>query len=322
MKARAAQGVAGEDDPGKDDHGARLIGLFLEMMAVERAASPSTLKNYGRDLDRFRLFLRKRRETLATAGADDISAFLAALAAEGLAASTAALKTSALRQFFAFLYAEGHRGDNPAASVDRPRARRPLPKVLTAEEAARLMDAAAAEEGAKGKRLAAMVETLYAAGLRVSELVSLPLAAWRPGGASLVVRGKGGKERLAPLNRAAVAALGAYLSVRGAFVASAADPWLFPSRGATGHITAARFAQMLKALAVKAGIDPVKLSPHVLRHAFATHLLEGGADLRSVQEMLGHADISTTEIYTHVAGDRLVATVRALHPLAVRAKRR
>lgn len=295
-----------------------LVDLFLEMLAVERAAAPSTLKNYGRDLARFAAFLKRRGETLETAGAADISAFLADLEKRGLSAATAALKASAIRQFYVFLYAEGRRGDNPALSVDRPRIRRPSPKVLSVDEARRLMEAAAREEGPRGLRTRAMTETLYAAGLRVSELAALPLAAWRPGARAIVVRGKGGKERLAPLNRAACEALAAYLAVRGTFAPDGASPWMFPSRGGTGRITAARVAQILKDLAVKAGIDPARLSPHVLRHAFATHLLEGGADLRSVQEMLGHADIATTEIYTHVAGDRLAAVVAEKHPLSRR----
>lgn len=292
------------------------IALFIEMMAVERAAARSTLKNYGRDLARFSAFLRSRGETLLTAGADDISAWLAVLHAEGAAASTAALKVSALRQFYQFLYGEGLRSDNPAKAVDRPRARRPLPKLLSAEEAGRLMEASRGD-GPKPARLRAMVETLYAAGLRVSELVSLPLSAYRPGAGYLLVRGKGGKERLAPLGDKAGRALEAYLPLRAAFLpAGASSAYLFPSRGASGHVTAARFAQMLKELAVRAGIEPSKVSPHVLRHAFATHLLDGGADLKSVQQMLGHADITTTQIYTHVAQDRLRDLVFAKHPLA------
>jgi integrase/recombinase XerD len=295
----------------------RLIALFLDMMAVERGAAAMTLKNYGRDLERFGAFVRTRKETLRTAGAADISAFLAAIEKEGLAASTAALKVSALRQFYQFLYSEGHRGDNPARAVDRPRLRRPLPKTLSAEEAARLA-AAASGETARDMRLKAMVETLYAAGLRVSELVSLPYTAYRRGQPFLLVRGKGGKERLAPLGGAARKALEDYASRRGEFLGEGEDsPFLFPSRGKTGHVTAARFAQMLKDLAVRAGIAPGRISPHVLRHAFATHLLDGGADLRSVQQMLGHADITTTQIYTHVAQERLREAVQK-HPLAKR----
>lgn len=293
-----------------------LIGRFLEMMAVERDASASTLKNYGRDLERFEAFAKTRGETLETAGPADLSAFLAALAAEGLAASTAALKASALKQFYIFLYTEGLRGDNPAAEVDRPKTRRPLPKTLSPEEALRLMEAAEEEGGARALRLKAMVELLYSAGLRVSELTSLPLSAYRKGARGLIVRGKGGKERIAPLGAEAAAALEAYSRVRSSFPGAADSAFLFPSRGKTGRLTPARFAQQLKDLALKAGIDPARLSPHVLRHAFATHLLEGGADLRSVQDMLGHADITTTQIYTHVAGERLAEIVRTRHPLA------
>ncbi len=300
---------------------ARLIEAFLEMMAVERAAAPSTLKNYGRDLERFAGFTRTRNETLETAGAEDIAAWLETLEADGLAASTAALKVSALRQFFQFLYTEGHRGDNPSAAIDRPKTKRPLPKILSATEVDALFQAASAMEGAAGTRLIAMLEILYAAGLRVSELVSLPIAAIRKGERMIIVRGKGDKERMAPLTQRAIDAVDAYIGVRNEFLpkqkaSAGSSPWLFASRGKTGHLTAARFAQMLKDLAVIAGLPVARVSPHVLRHAFATHLLEGGADLRSVQQMLGHADITTTEIYTHVAQDRLRDLVFSKHPLA------
>ncbi len=311
--------AAAAPDPAGADR--RLMDAFLEMMAVERAAAANTLKNYGRDLMRFAVFAGARGETLETAGAGDIAAWLAALEADGIAASTAALKVSALKQFYRFLYEEGYRADNPAASIDRPKTRRPLPKILSTDEVAALFDAAENIDGAAGLRLTAMLELLYAAGLRVSELVSLPLAAARKGERALIVRGKGGRERLAPLTPRAVAAIDAYLEVRKAFLpkkkaGASASPWLFPSRGKTGHVTAARFAQMLKDLAVSAGVSPARVSPHVLRHAFATHLLEGGADLRSVQQMLGHADITTTQIYTHVAQDRLRDLVFSKHPLA------
>lgn len=298
-----------------------LIALFLDMMTVDRAAAANTLKNYGRDLERFASFVRRRNETLLTAGADDIAAFLETLEAEGLAASTAALKCSALRQFYIFLYAENHRGDNPTVAIERPKTRRPLPKVLTEEEAARLVETAVGP-GAKALRLRAMVELLYSAGLRVSELVSLPLTAAERGGDALLVRGKGGKERLAPVGGPARRALKDYLAVRREFLARNRDGepapsrFLFPSRGGTGHVTAARFAQLIKELAIKAGIAPERVSPHVLRHAFATHLLSGGANLRAVQSMLGHADITTTEIYTHVAQERLKGLVFSAHPLA------
>ena len=296
-----------------------LVALFLEMMAVERAAAPSTLKNYGRDLERFASFVRRRGEGLDTAGTDDIAAFLAELEREGLSAATAALKVSALRQFYLFLYAEGLRADNPAAAIERPKIARPLPKILSENEAARLVAAAGEGGPAKAARLRAMVEILYAGGLRVSELVALPVAAARPGEAFLLVRGKGGRERLAPLGGPARQALEAYLEVRSVFLKGLppkAAVFLFPSRGASGHLTAARFAQLLKELAARAGVEPSRVSPHVLRHAFATHLLDRGADLRSVQQMLGHADITTTQIYTHVAQDRLRETVFRKHPLA------
>lgn len=317
MRARAA--VA---EPSQDE---RLIALFLEMMTVDRNAAAMTLKNYGRDLVRFEAFIRKRKETLLTAGADDISAFLAALERDGLSAATAALKVSALRQFYSFLYEEGHRGDNPAQLIDRPKTRRPLPKVLTIEETARLAEAASGADP-RAVRLRAMVELLYSAGLRVSELVGLPLSAMRKDGGVLLVRGKGGRERLAPIGGAAARALSDYLVVRPEFLPKAKDgavidsAFLFPSRGKTGHVTAARFAQSLKDLAVKADVAPSRVSPHVLRHAFATHLLSGGADLRAVQVMLGHADITTTQIYTHVAQDRLRDLVFTAHPLAKKRK--
>lgn len=302
------------------DANIRLLDAFLEMMAVERAAAANTLKNYGRDLGRFAVFCKPRGETLETAGGEDIAAWLEVLEADGLAASTAALKVSALRQFYQFLYTEGYRSDNPTASIERPRTKRPLPKVLTSKEVDALFVASQEIEGAAGLRMQAMLEIIYSAGLRVSELVTLPLGAIRAGERLVIIRGKGGKERLAPLTGKAINAVNAYLGARNSFLSkkppSASSPWMFPSRGKTGHITTARFAQMLKDLAIAAGISPTKVSPHIMRHAFATHLLEGGADLRSVQQMLGHADITTTQIYTHVAQDRLRDLVFSKHPLA------
>lgn len=310
--------------PARPDDG-RLIALFLDMMTVDRAAAPSTLKNYGRDLQRFSAFIRRRKEKLLTAGADDIAAFLETLEDEGLSASTAALKCSALRQFFAFLYAEDYRGDNPAAAIDRPKTRRPLPKILSEAEAARLVEAADGA-GAKALRLRAMVELLYGSGLRVSELVSLPLSSVDGAREAILVRGKGGKERLVPVGAAARRALANYLAVRDEFLppidgGKKPSRFLFPSRGKTGHVTAARFAQLIKELAAEAGIAAERVSPHVLRHAFATHLLSGGANLRAVQTMLGHADITTTEIYTHVAQDRLKDLVFTRHPLAKKGRK-
>lgn len=296
---------------------ARLIGLFLGMMAVERAAARRTLGNYRKDLERFARSLAARGETLRSAGADDIAAFAAQMRADGLAPSTAAAKISAIRQFYFFLYAEGLRDDNPAGLVERPKLRRPLPKVLSTDEARRLVEAVDAQDGPRAARLRAMVELIYASGLRVSELVALPVSAVDRGQETMIVRGKGDRERMAPIGAHARVALDAYLQSRSAFIpAGGASKFLFPSRAASGHLTAARFAQLLKELARAAGIPPERVSPHVLRHAFATHLLEGGADLRSVQAMLGHADISTTEIYTHVAPSRLTKLVLERHPLA------
>lgn len=298
-----------------------LVALFLDMMAIDRGAAANTLKNYGRDLERFAKFVRNQGESLITAGPDDITAYLAAIESEGLSPATAALKCSAIRQFYLFLYTEDYRADNPAAAVDRPKLHRPLPKILSEEEAAKLVEAARGDS-AKSLRLLAMSELLYGAGLRVSELVSLPVAAIDRSTPAVRVKGKGGKERVIPLGGAAIRALDCYIAVRNEFLRKDADGkpipslYLFPSRGASGHMTAARFAQLIKELALNAGISPERVSPHVLRHAFATHLLSGGANLRAVQTMLGHADISTTEIYTHVAQDRLKELVFNNHPLA------
>jgi integrase/recombinase XerD len=291
---------------------------FLEMMAVERAAASNTLLAYGKDLAEAAGFLAKRRSTLATATAEDVEAYFADLGARGMAAATAARRRAAVRQFYRFVLGEGWRTDDPSRRVDAPKRGRPLPKLLTREEVERLIAAGLGDGGAEGLRLACMIELLYASGLRVSELVALPLSAVIRDPAFIIVRGKGGKERLAPLSGPARAGLKAYLGARPAFLPKGdrANPALFPSRGAGGRLTARRVAQMLDQAALNAGIDPAKVSPHVLRHAFATHLLEGGADLRTVQTLLGHADISTTQIYTHVASDRLSEVVRAKHPLA------
>lgn len=292
------------------------VEAFLEMMAVERDASPNTLSAYERDLADAQAFLADRGGLMGAA-VDDVEAWFGDLARRGLSASTAARRRSAVRQFYRFALAEGWLSQDPSRRVDAPRKGRPLPKVLTAEEVARLIEAARLRDGAAGARLACMIELIYAGGLRVSELVGLRLEALAADPAYLIVRGKGGKERLAPLNASAREAVKAYLDVRAGFLRPGddANPWLFPSRGAGGRLTRRRFAQLLDEAAAAAGIDPEKVSPHVLRHAFATHLLEGGADLRVVQTLLGHSDISTTQIYTHVAGDRLREAV-SKHPLA------
>ncbi len=299
---------------------AGLIENFLDMMSAERGASINTIAAYRRDLLDFSASGDMRRLTR-----DDVRKYLTALSRSGIAGSSQARKLSALRQFFGFLYAEGIRKDDPTSSIDAPKRQRPLPKILTREDIDALIEAARAEaaKGAEGLRLLCIVEMLYAAGLRVTELVGLPLAAVRDRSGFLLVKGKGKKERLAPLNPEARESIANYLAVREEFLPSglrrkSAEHFLFPSRSAEGYLTRRRCHQMLKDLALKACLDPEKLSPHVLRHAFATHLVEGGADLRSVQTMLGHADIATTQIYTHVASDRLTAVMETAHPLSRR----
>jgi integrase/recombinase XerD len=288
------------------------------MMSAERAAAKNTLTAYAKDLEDASGFLAHRGRDLADAAAEDVEAYFVALGARGLAPATAARRRSAVRQFYRFVLGEGWREDDPSRRVEAPRKGRRLPKVLSRQEMDRLIAAAGARDGAQGLRLACMIELAYAAGLRISELTGLSLAALARDPAYLIVRGKGGKERLAPLNDAARAAVKAYLAVRPAFLPKGdkANPWLFPSRGKGGRLTPRRFGQLLDAAAADAGVDPERVSPHVLRHAFATHLLEGGADLRVVQTLLGHADIATTQIYTHVAGDRLREVVATKHPLA------
>jgi integrase/recombinase XerD len=294
---------------------------FLEMMAVERGAARHTLDAYRRDLADYARFLRRRRLTIESANGEAVRAYLSELSKRGMAASTVARRLSALRQLHRFVFLEGGRPDDPTQTVDGPRRRRPLPRLLEQAEIEALIAAARARPGARGVRLVAILELLYASGLRASELIGLPLSALAPDRRFLVVRGKGGKERLVPVGRAAAAALKAYLAVRDTFVrGSRGSPHLFPSRARQGHLTRQRLAQLLRELAPDAGLDAA-LSPHVLRHAFASHLLAGGADLRALQLMLGHADIATTEIYTHVQGERLAAVVRAHHPLARRRRR-
>ncbi len=290
---------------------------FLEMMAVERNAAANTLAAYGRDLADAQAFLAARGGLMGIEPSS-VEAYFHSLAKRGLSPATAARRRSAVRQFYRFALAEGWLKEDPSRRVEAPKRGRPLPKILAGEEIQALIAAAAARDGAQGLRLACMVEILYASGLRVSELLALKLDAVKRDPAYLMVTGKGGKDRLAPLNDAARTAVKAYLEVRPGFLpkGDAANPWLFPSRGAGGRLTRRRFAQMLDETAIAAGVDPAKVSPHVLRHAFATHLLEGGADLRVVQTLLGHADIATTQIYTHVASDRLRKVVEKAHPLA------
>ncbi|MES3026623.1 MAG: site-specific tyrosine recombinase XerD [Pseudomonadota bacterium] len=298
--------------------GAGWVEAFLEMMAVERASAKNTLTAYGKDLTDAQAFLGARQNSLAAASAEDIEAYFNALSDRGLSPATAARRRAAVRQFYRFVLGEGWRADDPSRRVEAPKKGRPLPKVLSRGEVDAIIAAASARDGAQGLRLGCMVELAYASGLRISELTALPLAILAQDPAYLIVKGKGGKERLAPLNDAARGAVKAYLEVRKTFLpkGDAANPWLFPSHGKSGRLTPRRFAQLLDEAAADAGIDPARVSPHVLRHAFATHLLEGGADLRVVQKLLGHADISTTQIYTHVAGERLREVIETKHPLA------
>ena len=293
-----------------------MLDAFLEMLVVERGAARNTLDAYGRDLADVERFLATRRRRLEDAAADDLRAYLASL--EGRAsAATAARRLSAVRQYYRFLFLEGGRKDDPTSQIDRPKQGRPLPRTLSEDEVLALIDAAAEAPGDDGARLLALLELLYATGLRVTELVGLPLSALAASRAHLIVRGKGGKERLVPFGQSAARALEAWLKRRSRFIAAPQSArYLFPSRGRLGHLTRQRFAQLLKGLGPRAGIDAARLSPHVLRHAFATHLLDHGADLRAVQAMLGHADISTTQIYTHVQAERLEAVVARHHPLA------
>jgi len=290
-----------------------LIESFLDMMGAERGAGANTLAAYRRDLIDF-----SGHADPAKAGRDEVRAFLAGLSASGMAASTQARKLSALRQFYGFLYSEGIRTDDPTQTIEAPQTRRPLPKILSGSDLDRMLATAAQDTSPEGLRLTLIVEMLYGGGLRVSELAGLTLAAVRAKESFIRVTGKGSKERLTPLSSAARTALDAYLAVRDAFVPKhdKNNRYLFASRGEDGFLTRRRFHQLLKELAIKAGLDPAKVSPHVLRHAFATHLVEGGADLRSVQTLLGHADIATTQIYTHVARDHLTQVVTRAHPLA------
>jgi len=297
-----------------DDH---LVDAFLEMLIAERGSAANTVAAYQRDIADLRDHLARLGQGLADADSDDLRSFMSALAKRGLSPRTAARRLSSLRQLFAFLVSEGVRDDDPATALDAPVRGRPLPKLLAEDEVERLLKAAHAHDGPQALRLVALVECLYATGLRVSELVGLPLSALEGDMTLLLVRGKGDKERLVPLGEPAAEAIAAYLTVRDRFLAAGRpSPWLFPSRGQSGHLTRRRFAQLLQSLAVEAEIDPAKVSPHVMRHAFASHLLAHGADLRSVQAMLGHADISTTQIYTHVLDERLRALVHTHHPLA------
>lgn len=296
------------------------IEAFLEMMSAERGASPHTLDAYGRDLLDASEFCAGR---LVSASARDLSAWMQDLTARGLAPSTSARRLSSTRRFFRFLFEEGDRKDDPTANLDGPKPKRDVPDVLSREELSSLLEACGDDA-----RLACLVELLYGAGLRASELVSLTLGSLpRRKGVrwvtrDIIIRGKGGKDRLCPLGAPALLALSDWLAVRpdhlpkGSLARGRAKNFVFPSRGKQGHLTRRRLGQMLESLATEAGLAAGRVHPHALRHAYATHLLQGGADLRSVQTLLGHADISTTQIYTHVLTDELAEMLELTHPLA------
>jgi integrase/recombinase XerD len=301
-----------------------LVELFLDMLAAERGAGENTLAAYRNDLDDLSAHLRAAKRAIADATTEDLRKFIASLHERGFKSSSLARRLSAVRQLYRFLYAEGKRADDPAAVLEGPKRARVLPKVLSiADVDGLLQQARVNSENAdqppaqrlRAARLLCLLEVVYATGLRVSELVALPASSARRDQRMLVVRGKGGKERLVPLNSQAKRAMVEYLELRASTDNDAQSKWLFPSFGEQGHLTRQHFARELKSLGQACGIQPARLSPHVLRHAFASHLLHNGADLRVVQTLLGHADISTTQIYTHVLEERLKTLVRDLHPL-------
>lgn len=298
--------------------------IFLESLVAERGASKNTLEAYRRDLDDFAAFLNKKHKTsLDSADETQLRGYIQHLSGpRAFAAPTIQRKLSALRQYYKFLFSEKLRTDNPVSRLDSPKRPASLPKFLTVAEMKLLLDTLYGSEEPDILRLRCLIELIYASGLRVSELVNLRLSnliyeadrSLRP---ILAVRGKGNKERLVPVNQSAIAAILTYLPVRAQFPgADKAKDWLFPSQGASGHLTRQRVGQLLKQLALDCGIDPEKISPHIIRHSFATHLLNNGIDLRALQEMLGHSDISTTQIYTHVAKERLQEIVTKHHPLS------
>ncbi len=312
----------------RQDH-ARLEG-FLEMMSAERGAAMNTLASYERDLTDLMAFLSSRQASLTEATTADLSAYLAHLSAQGFAASSQARRLSALRQFYKFLYSEGVRTDDPTGILDAPRKGRSLPKTMSVASVTALLAKAAEEASLEGPgqlgriRMHLLLELLYATGMRVSELVSLPAKVLRHEGRFLMIRGKGNKDRVVLLSRTAIEAMERYDGARKALApkgkSDEESPWLFPSASKEGHLPRQVFARDLKDIAIRAGLTPSAVSPHVLRHAFASHLLQNGADLRAVQELLGHSDISTTQIYTHVLEERLQELVQTHHPLAKQGK--
>lgn len=301
------------------------LDLFLDMIAAERGAAKNTLEAYRRDLENYLLHLKHAGQTDLSSSTDDIRHYLQALEAEGLKATTSARHLSSIRQFHKFLYTEGHRTDDPALIIEGPRQGLRLPKTLSMSEVDRLLstsreglgdEARPLGERMRSARMAALLELLYATGLRVSELVALPRTTAKARTPLINVKGKGGRERMVPLPEGARNLVNQYLDLLNAQNPKAPDsPWLFPADSDSGHLTRQAFARDLKDMAIRAGLVPSRVSPHVLRHAFASHLLQNGADLRVVQELLGHADVSTTQIYTHVLDERMKAMVRDLHPL-------
>ncbi len=304
---------------------ARWVQVFLEAQAAELDAATNTQLAYARDLQNFGDWLADKSLHFATATRDHVESYLIDCEAEGLAKSTRARRLSAIKQLYRFAFEEGWRNDNPAIQIKGPGRAQRLPKTLDIAEVDRLLEAAR-NTPKETLRNTCLMELLYATGMRVTELVSLPVSAARGDPRMLLVRGKGGKERLVPLSPPARAALAAYLTARdeaedaGRKDGKPASKFLFPSRGKSGHLTRHRFFGLIKEFAVAGGVSPAKVTPHTLRHAFATHLLAGGADLRSIQTMLGHADVATTEIYTHVLDERLKELVLEHHPLAKPAK--
>ena len=302
-----------------------LLRSFLDMLSAERGAAVHTLEAYRRDLLDMLEFIEETGHSAITVGRPELDRYIHSLQAAGFAASTQARRLSSTKQFFRFVCAEEHRDDDPAALINAPRLPRSLPKYLSIEQVDQLLTLAHDEAQRKHKtrtaalasaRRHALVELLYCTGLRVSELVSLPFAASRARDRFLIVTGKGNKERLVPLTLAATKAVRAYAGLLTAEDSFAEPAHLFPAGSKSGHLSRQVFARELKNLGARAGLDPEMLSPHVLRHAFASHLLQNGADLRSVQQLLGHADISTTQIYTHILDDQLQRAVHDHHPLA------
>ncbi len=289
----------------------RHVEAFLEMLAAERGAAPNTLAAYAADLGAFAAFAASRGAGAATADAAILQGYMASLQSTGRSARTAARQLSALRQFHRFLLREGVRADDPTGLLDTPKLPKPLPKYLTEQEVDALLAAALTRPGQGGLLAPAALEILYATGMRVSELLSLRAGALAGDAPALLIRGKGGKERIVPLSAQAKEAASALTRAAGT-----GSAWLFPGRDRRRAMTRQGFARLLKQVALAAGLDPARVSPHVLRHSFASHLLARGADLRSLQMLLGHADISTTEIYTHVLAERLARLVEEHHPLA------